>query len=194
MNSFPPARSWLGAAVVCAGIAYPFFVYFGLRFLPPVAIVGGLLALLALRWGISGFSPMLRPLLVVLGGTGLSVVGIATLAPLMSLKAYPVLLNIGIAVLFGCSLYRPPTAIERLARLREPDLPATAVGYLRKVTIVWLCFFLINGAISAATAFWGSLAAWTLYNGLISYLLIGSLLAGEYAVRTVVQRRRREAE
>jgi uncharacterized membrane protein len=57
---------------------------------------------------------------------------------------------------------------------------------LRKVTMVWLYFFVVNAGISAGTAIWGSLEAWTLYNGLISYLLIGSIFTGEFAVRYFV--------
>jgi uncharacterized membrane protein len=36
--------------------------------------------------------------------------------------------------------------------------------------------------------------AWALYNGLISYLMIGLLLAGEYLVRLHVQRKHAHEE
>jgi uncharacterized membrane protein len=87
----------------------------------------------------------------------------------------------------GLFLLRPPTVIERIVRLRKPDLDEAVSSYLRQVTMVWLCFFIVNAGISAGTAIWGSLEAWTLYNGLISYLLIGSIFTGEFAVRHLVR-------
>ena len=59
---------------------------------------------------------------------------------------------------------------------------------MRKVTQVWCVFLLVNAALSAATALWGDLAVWTLYNGLISYGVMGTLFAVEYAIRRRVQR------
>jgi uncharacterized membrane protein len=171
------------------GLAYPFLVYFGTQVVPPIAIVIALLGLIVLRSAVIGGSPVQRPILVVSAGAGLPVVAIATVAPLISLKAYPILLSIGLVVLFSHSLLQPPTVMERIARLSQPNLEPAAIRYLRKLTMVWLCFFVVNAAISAATAFWGSLETWTLYNGLISYLLIGSIFAGEFAVRHFVRHR-----
>ena len=59
---------------------------------------------------------------------------------------YPVLVNAILLAVFAASLWRPPTVIERIARLREPDLPPAAVVYTRRVTIVWSVFFALNGA------------------------------------------------
>jgi uncharacterized membrane protein len=57
------------------------------------------------------------------------------------------------------------------------------------VTQVWCWFFSVNGAIALATALWASPAIWTLYNGLIAYLVMGLLFAGEYVVRWHFKRR-----
>jgi uncharacterized membrane protein len=73
--------------------------------------------------------------------------------------------------------------IERFARMSAPDLPAQAIGYTRRVTQVWCVFFAINGAIALVTALWAAPAIWTIYNGLVAYLMMGLLLAGEYVVR-----------
>ena len=59
---------------------------------------------------------------------------------------YPVLVNAGLLLMFAASLVKPPTVIERIARLREPDLPPAAVRYTRRVTIAWTAFFVCNGA------------------------------------------------
>lgn len=95
------------------------------------------------------------------------------------------------AAAFAHSLLWPPTIVEQIARFREPDLPVEVNSYLRKVTIAWLTFFIINAAISAATAASGSLRLWTLYNGLISYMAMGVMFAAEFLVRQLVRRRLR---
>jgi uncharacterized membrane protein len=73
--------------------------------------------------------------------------------------------------------------IERLARIREPELPAPAIYYTRRVTQVWCLFFALNGVIALITTLWASAAVWTIYNGLVAYLLMGLLFAVEYSVR-----------
>jgi uncharacterized membrane protein len=107
---------------------------------------------------------------------------------LLPLKLYPVLISAGMLVLFGYSLVRPPSIIERLARLRDPVLPPFAIAYTRRVTQVWCGFFALNGAIALGTALWASPAVWSLYTGLVSYVIMGILFAGEYLVRLYLKR------
>ena len=102
---------------------------------------------------------------------------------MLPLKLYPVLVNAAMLGVFGYSLMVPPSMVERLARLREPELPPPAIGYTRRVTQVWCVFFAVNGTIAAVTALRASPAVWLFYNGLIAYLLMGLLFAGEYIVR-----------
>lgn len=102
------------------------------------------------------------------------------------LLLYPVMVNVVLLVLFVGSLLRPPSVIETLARLREPDLPPRAVDYTRKVTGIWATFFALNGAAALVTVFldpyW-----WTLYNGLVAYVLMGLLMGTEWLVRRRVR-------
>ena len=65
-----------------------------------------------------------------------------------------------------------------------------AVRYTRRVTQLWCLFFIANALIISLLALYAPLAWWTLYTGLIAYLLMGLLFAGEWLVR---QRVRREA-
>jgi uncharacterized membrane protein len=80
------------------------------------------------------------------------------------------------------------TLVERLARLTTPDLPPRGVRYTRRVTQVWCLFFIVNAALTTLTILHGDLALWSLYNGLISYVLIGVLMGGEWLVRRHVMR------
>ena len=107
---------------------------------------------------------------------------------MLPLKLYPVLVTAALLALFAYSLMFPPSMAERFARMREADLPAEAVGYTRAVTQVWCVFFVVNGALALATALWASPAVWSLYNGLVAYLLMGLLFAGEYFFRRQFKR------
>ena len=69
----------------------------------------------------------------------------------LPLKLYPVLVNTAMLSVFGYSLIFPPSMVERLARLREPELPPEAIGYTRRVTQLWSVFFALNGAAALIT-------------------------------------------
>ena len=99
------------------------------------------------------------------------------------LLLYPASMSASMLIVFGATLFNPPTMVERFARLREPDLPEQSVRYTRRVTEAWCVFFVCNGAIAVYTALYASREAWALYNGLIAYLLMGALFAGERLVR-----------
>lgn len=98
-------------------------------------------------------------------------------------RYYPVAVNLIFLVLFGFTLFKPPSMIERFARLKEPDLPESGVKYTKKVTLVWVVFFICNGMVALYTVLIADFEVWTLYNGFISYLFIGLLAAGEYCFR-----------
>jgi uncharacterized membrane protein len=68
-------------------------------------------------------------------------------------------------------------------------LPPGATAYLRGVTQIWFGFLLANAAIASALGLWGSLQQWTLWTGLVSYLLMGALFLGELAWRHLVRSR-----
>lgn len=97
--------------------------------------------------------------------------------------AYPVFMNAFMLVIFAATLIRPPSLIERLARLKHHTLPPEGVAYTRRVTQLWCGFFVINGLVAAWTVFAASREVWVLYNGLISYLLMGLLFVGEWLYR-----------
>lgn len=166
-------------------LAYPLAVYFGIQYVEPRMIAVILLALLALRLASRADGQWMRPLLI----TGMLYCGFAIWANnLISLRFYPALVSAGMLLIFAWSLWSPQPLIERLARLQHPDLPPEGVVYTRRVTQVWCAFFAVNGLIALATALWGSFEQWSLYNGLISYLLTGALLGGEYIVRLRTQK------
>lgn len=111
---------------------------------------------------------------------------------ILPLKLYPVIVNIGMLLLFGISLFFPPSFVERIARIKEPDLSDAGVRYTRRVTQVWCVFFVLNGTAAFITACFMSYEAWSLYNGLIAYLLMGLLFGIEYLFRLRFKRLEKE--
>lgn len=99
------------------------------------------------------------------------------------LKLYPVLMNISIGFTFLFSLTDDRCLIERLVILGGKNPPPQAYNYLRKLTLLWGVLLLINGIISAYTAWYTSLSAWAFYNGILSYILLASFAVGEWLYR-----------
>lgn len=102
---------------------------------------------------------------------------------LLPLKLYPVLVSCVMLAVFGYSLLSPPSVIERMARVREANLKPAVIAYTRRLTQIWCVFFVINGALAFATAMWATEAVWSIYTGVISYVLMGALLGGELLYR-----------
>ena len=105
------------------------------------------------------------------------------------LLLYPVVVNAVMLAVFGGSLWSTMPIIERLARLQEPNLPLQAVRYTRRVTQVWSGFFIVNGSVALFTVAYGDMTLWTLWNGMIAYLLMGTLMAGEWLIRRRLRKR-----
>ncbi|HEY1723641.1 MAG TPA: hypothetical protein VGG27_20525 [Magnetospirillaceae bacterium] len=184
----PVSKGWVALAAV-GGLAYPFLVYFGITVIPPAALL--LVALILIAARIVSLSRLVgsRWWLAAFGVAALGLIGLLAAAPALAVKAYPVAVSLAVAAVFALSLVFPPTLIERIARLTEPDLPPEGVIYTRKVTWVWVFFLIGNAIISIATALYGSLEQWTLWNGFLSYIAMGALFSGELVVRRVVRRR-----
>jgi uncharacterized membrane protein len=172
---------------------YPLLVYFGLGHFEPKYLALLLLLILAARLSVSNQMSQLMErrytLLLAFAGIALVVVTFVSNSS-FGLKLYPLLINLGLLAVFAYSLKYPPTVIERIARLSDPELPESAILYTRQVTRLWCGFFIVNGLISFYTSLFSSIAIWTLYNGLIAYALIGILLAAEYLYRLLIVKRR----
>lgn len=165
---------------------YPILIFAGLQILDPRTVGAVVLVALVARYRrnamrlVSGLSSGQWLALALPPVLGLAV--IATNSETL-LRLYPASISASMLILFGATLLRPPTMVERFARLSEPDLPPAAVRYTRHVTEAWCLFFAFNGAIAVYTALAASRETWALYNGFISYILMGTLFAGERAVR-----------
>lgn len=171
-------------------VLYPLLMYFGqsrlgATWMALLLIVICSLRLVALRFGSSARLARAfgTPQLLVIGGAVVLALVSMWRGSHEAMLYYPVLMNAGMLLLFGSSLVSPPTIVERIARLRHRDLPDQAIPYLRRVTLAWCVFFVGNGAVALYTATLASFETWALYNGLIAYVLIGAMFAGELLTR-----------
>lgn len=173
-------------------VLYPFLIYFGLQEFQPRVLACFLLIATILRFIVTKNDKNGK------SDAGMSLYWVATAALVVTvtfltgskfgLFLYPLLVNLALFIFFTISLFHPPTVIERFARRARHELPEKAIVYTRKVTQAWCVFFLLNGSLSLMSIF-HSEAWWMLYNGLISYILIGLMLGGEYLIRLRVKRR-----
>jgi uncharacterized membrane protein len=96
---------------------------------------------------------------------------------------YPVIVNAALLMVFVISLFSPQTIIEKIARIKDSSFSDCNVAYVKKVTIAWSIFFVLNGSIALITIFIPNKGYWSIYNGGISYLLMGMMFLGEWLIR-----------
>jgi len=187
------------ALLVVAGLlllAYPFAVFYGLNQwgIGGVATLLGALFLLRVVGGNKTRLRELKFIAVMSGGVGITLTLLAFVFNNSNwFTYYPVIVNGIMLVVFAQSLTQKESMIERFARIQTPNLPDYAIRYTRNVTKVWCLFFICNGLTALITTFM-SLQTWTLYNGLISYLLAGVLFAIEFMVRITVKRKNEKVD
>lgn len=177
--------SWLIGGVT---LGYPFLVWYSLDYFQPRTLALALAAIFLLRMliknpGANSNGPLLKLAPFCL----LFLLLIALLNETRWLLGYPVLVSLLFFGVFAHSLLYPPTVVERLARLEDPDLPAKGVAYTRKVTWAWSVFFLCNAAVSQATVWYGDRWLWSFYNGGLFYVLMGLLMGVEMLIRRKVK-------
>ncbi|MBB1202101.1 DNA gyrase subunit B [Enterobacteriaceae bacterium 89] len=187
LGSLPLVRLATGAIV----LAWPLLVAFGLAhnglhwLLPVMALM-----LLARLFQVRKQAGPMRGVLQIVALAGLALcVASSLLKSHQLLLFYPVVVNLVMLAVFGSSLWSAMPLVERIARIREPELHPAGVRYTRQVTRVWCLFFIVNGSIALFTAVYGDMKLWTAWNGAIAYLLMGTLMAGEWLVRRRLMKR-----
>jgi len=189
-----------GFFVMILNILYPFAIFIGLYFFKtPIKIfVLILFGIIVLNF-VANSEAVKKRDPAVLFRIGAMVAGAAIVIALMIItgdagyaKFYPVIINVFLLLLFSGSIIRPPTIIWRFATLQDKYLAsspdrARAEKYCRNVTLIWCGFFILNGSTAFLTALWASDTVWSLYNGLISYILMGMLFVGEFLFRKLTK-------
>lgn len=174
-------RVLLHIAAIAGAVGYPLIVYTGLTRLGARSSAWMLLALALMH-------TILRSLqLQRVAWRSAPAIPLCASAFLLDDQRYvlatPVLINAALFATFFSTLRGPVPLVERFARMQVRDLSAEERVYCRSVTKLWSAFFVFNGGTAGALALLGSLELWTLYTGLVSYILVGLLAASEYTVR-----------
>jgi uncharacterized membrane protein len=73
--------------------------------------------------------------------------------------------------------------IEHFARMVKPELSVPEQAHCRRWTRIWGYYLIVLAAIGLVLARWATLATWTVYVGIVTYVLVGVLFAVEYIVR-----------
>ncbi|MDO8288820.1 MAG: hypothetical protein Q7T44_06335 [Parvibaculum sp.] len=180
-----------GAALLAiTTILFPVLAAVGIHWLGPWPIVVALIVVLSLRIVFPASSAVPAAMTGALIAVVVCEIAVSFYDPELAARLYPVFMNLMMLVSFAVTLWKPPSMIERFARITDPDLDAHGVGYTRKVTWVWIGFFMLNGSMALWTALYGTLLQWSAYNGAVSYGLAGVLMAGEYAIRRIVRHKK----
>lgn len=176
-------RKIIHLTVICGCIFYPVLMYFGLQWYSPrlIATVLGLGAVGNLLYRQP--TPYQTRLLFPLIGT-LMLCSISVLLNQSNAILYlPFFISTSLGLSFVYSLLHPPSIVEVFARMMSNDLSEEAVRYCRLVTGVWVVFFVLNATVAGLTACCAALEVWSLYNGFISYCVIGLLFTAELCYR-----------
>ena len=174
-------RSVLAGLLALSVFIYPLVVYVFIDTVDLVWFGVLLVCLVALRlWSLLRLNAVTFALLIF---------GIAFLVILkltgnaMVLQFYPTIVSLVLLTTFALTLFRPPSMIERFAVRMGMERDPPHIAYTRVCTMVWCGFFIVNAIVSAGITLTGTMAAWALYNGLLSYVLIGLLFGAEYLYR-----------
>lgn len=188
------ARPWqkalalaLGVVLAATAVLYPLVIYTLLTsngnakptwrlgwLLLPVGM--SLVSALRARgsWARRVIPPLATVVLVLVG---------LTLNSARPLLLVPVVINATLLVTFGSTLWSGPPLIERFARLQDADLTVPEVAWCRAWTIVWTAFFATNVVVASTLGVTERLELWAVYNGLLTYIVMGGFFVGEYSIR-----------
>ena len=173
---------------------YPLAVYFGLQFSEPALIAALFIGVLIARYWLTKGSKVNLAHIKIVTISGLALLGFATFANSeLALKFYPVVISSCFLVVFAYSLYKPPSFVEVIASKFE-TIDEHGKHYTRIVTKVWCVFFIINGLIATATIYHPDPLVWLTYNGFISYVLMGILMAVEFIIRKLKKAKNKSNE
>jgi uncharacterized membrane protein len=109
-------------------------------------------------------------------------------------KIYPALADLVYLTIFGTSLVIPPTIVYSFINIFDKKLndhleTVYFMEYCRKCTIYWCVFFIFDFIVSLITAIIDSDLVWGIYNGGITYVLMGLLFVGEYVIIKIIEKK-----
>ncbi len=178
----------LNIVSVAVMICLPLLIYFGYKEgIEPRFIAFALLLFYGIRSGIfkkKSLRSILKSKQLYVVGSIILFFGIVIALNRATFFLYiPAFVNLGLLLSFGSTLFLGPPIIETFARRQVKKISAEEIHYCRNLTVLWSLFFLLNGTVSVIIALKDNMEYWVIYNGFISYILIGLFFAVEMTYR-----------
>ncbi|MGR8997544.1 MAG: hypothetical protein ACU88J_00655 [Gammaproteobacteria bacterium] len=167
--------------VTCLFLTYPYLVYRGME----SGMVGLAPAIFSGIYLFQAFAARKVKIKIYKALIAIALLLGAYYLQTITAKVLPVLIQLLLMYFFGRTLLKGkgPSFIESFVRLEFPEFPPGISEYCRQLTILWTGFFAFNAIMCVVLAIWGTDFWWTLYNGVLIYLMIGVLVIGEYIYR-----------
>lgn len=182
LRNYPKFLKLFNIILIGIGICYPFVLYF----FPENEILFASMALICLLRMLSVQESYQRAIWAVLS-TIFLIYFFANIQELAYL--YPIFINALLGTIFAISL-KDEAIITKIAKkqasLKGKILDQKAISYTRNLTKIWIIFFILNAFISFILIFLDDKIYWTLYCGVISYILIGILFGAEILYRKFI--------
>jgi uncharacterized membrane protein len=183
-RSFRPVGRLVLPALAIAYLAYPFVIH---RLLaagrPRIALGLAAVALGGLCWSLTD-SRWRWLALSMIAVTSLAAGALH--ADELVLFLPPIAINLGLALFFASTLARGrEPLISWFARVERGELAPDLEAYTRRLTWIWVGFFLLMAAASLVLAVIGPRMVWAWFTAVGNYLCVGMLFVGEYVYRRV---------
>jgi len=112
------------------------------------------------------------------------------------IKLYPALASIAyLTIMLTSFLFPPPLAyyfIDIFDKSIKTKIPKqTFDNFCFRASVVWCVFFAVDAVIAALTAFFSSEIFWGIYNGGITYCIMGLIFIGEFIVLKAIEKKYR---
>ena len=179
-------KSVVKVFLVALLVTYPLFVFLALVvFELPISIVSiGMMIIAIAYFGFFSTKGKRNWSAILLG-----VMAIAVLITQseMVLKFYPIVLTLVFLFVFGVPLLRGKSIITYFAMMMDSAIEThPGRGMLERcckaLNIVWIIHFIVSLTINFLIAFGSTLKIWTLYNALISYIVQGLIIALQFPI------------
>lgn len=171
-------------------IAYPILIFASITLWHfPVRIIGLILLLMGSTAMI--FNRKKRTQVVPILAAIIAIIVIFTKCEQV-LKFYPIIVNAVFLFTFLTSINKDDSIVFKFALLGDKTVKWSntrnlVAKYCKKVTIVWCVFFIINSICALLTVLFGSSKIWAIYNGLVSYVIMGLIFFVEFIIRITYQ-------
>lgn len=174
-------------------VTYPLFVFLALVvFELPISIVSvGMMIIAIAYFGFFGSKGKRNWSAIMLG---VLAIGVLITQSEIVLEFYPIVLTLIFLFVFGVPLLQGKSIITRFAMMMDDAIEThPGRGILERcckaLNIVWCIHFIVSLAINCMIVFGSTLRIWTLYNALISYLVQGLIIALQFPIVELTNRK-----